>query len=216
MSAPQDTSSQHSQGSSGKLYLLAGAALTLCLVILTFVVAHALNVAPSAQGTQPVQASGTPMVTGAVLGGRWSDFNKRFGPQLNQETDVWIGTVKGQRVQVQIFQADQVDVIDGGQRANAILLSVPSGSSPWSEATATALVESFLPSDAQYGGDVQAANGTEHVYVSALLANTFKSSVFTLHGGSGRMPAGTFDWQCAPPASGSTGYSTCSISTGQR
>jgi hypothetical protein len=67
----------------------------------------------------------------------------------------------------------------------------------WSAGTGETLVKGFMPPDSKYQKDKKTQDvGTEHVYLSQLLAASFPASVFTDIDTSAPLTPGTFDYYC--------------------
>jgi hypothetical protein len=149
----------------------------------------------TAQPTMTNTPSGPAKVNGPYLGGTESNFQAAFGaPTLNaSQTRHYDATLDGTQVLV-IAQVGAGGVTD---RMRFLRIAPADQGVTWPAGTGESLVKKFLPPDAKYQKDKQSPDvGTEHVYLSQLLAASFPASVFTDIDTDAPLTPGTFDYYC--------------------
>ncbi len=153
------------------------------------------------------------MVSTATVGGTWNDFEDAYGPQVNGERGHWQSIIDGQLVDIRMTAAHVEDTVNGtNDRVYAVNVSPAVGYPFWSDAQQAAIAQSFLPPDSKHVRDYAHDKSVDHIYTSALLAATFKSSAFTNDPGTAQVTPGSVDWACLPAANG--GILQCLIYTG--
>jgi len=171
---------------------------------------------------KPTAATGNLIATYGTprLGGPVSDFIGKYG-----NPDAGCATCASGVYNFQRYQGTQIDYIstmltDANGRTNTFDVSAPPNSE-WDVATATALCESFGPSDVNYDHPVQvlqSSDGTsvERVYKSVWLAGQLAAGDWqdlNTMSGSTDLPPGTFDIFYTYPSSPSK-VSDCSLEAG--
>lgn len=148
------------------------------------------------QGTPLATDTPAPasLVTTATMGGTFDAFDAAYGPTAS--ADVWNATIAGQQVQFMVTFSYQSDSADGTPRGIIINVVTPSFTG-WDPATSAQIAAAFLPPDARFLGTSPGPTGhTDHNYVSAQLANSLVSSVFTTDDLSRRVTPGSVYWSC--------------------
>jgi hypothetical protein len=149
----------------------------------------------TAQPTMTNTPSGPPKVNGPYLGGTESNFQAAFGaPTLNaSQSRHYETTINGTHVLI-------VALLGAGgvtDRMRFLRIAPDDQGVTWNASTGEAMVKQFLPPDSKYQKDKKSQNvGTEHVYLSQLLAASFPASVFTDIDTDAPLPPGTFDYYC--------------------
>jgi hypothetical protein len=183
---------------AARITALIGAALIfVCLVCSACSAATSASNGPTAtaQPTMTNTPSGPPKVNGPFLGGTESNFQAAFGaPATNvAQSRQYQTTIAGTRVLV-IATVGAGGVTD---RMRFLRIAPADQGVTWDAATGSAMVKRFMPPDSAYQRDKQAPDaGTEHVYLSQLLAASFPASVFTDIDTDAPLPPGTFDYYC--------------------
>lgn len=152
-------------------------------------------------------------VTTATLGGTEKAFIAAYGPYAalpNSTTDFrdHRATIKGQDTAITVTLTSN----DDNMRVRFIKIQPGDNSSTWSNAQAQTIAKTFLPADAVYVKDKTVADfGTEHLYTSKLLAQSFPASAFMDQNGNA-VPAGTFYLACGDQVDG---QGKCSMQLGE-
>lgn len=153
------------------------------------------------------------------LGGPVSDFIGRYGPPDTNCAICASGYYNFQHIQGTQDDAISTMLTDGNGQVNSFLVQSPN--TDWDVATATALCESFGPSDVNYDHPLkvlQSSDGSivEKVYKSAWLAGQLAKSDFqdgNTTSGNIDLPPGTFDIDY-DYSSGPSKVSDCTLDAG--
>ncbi|MFL5624337.1 MAG: hypothetical protein ACJ788_01940 [Ktedonobacteraceae bacterium] len=186
---------------------------------------QATTAVPTATATQPAptatHATGSSSVTHGTprLGGPVSDFIGKYG-----QPDTGCGTCAAGVYNFQRIQGTQIDYIstmltDANGHVNGFIVQGPDAG--WDASTASAICESFGPSDVNYDRPVQVlqssdGSSVEKVYKSAWLAGQLAVGDFqdgNTTSNNTDLPPGTFDIDYTYP-SGPSKVSDCSLDAG--
>jgi hypothetical protein len=176
------------------------ALIFVCLVCSACSAASTAPNGPTAT-TQPTRTntpSGPAKVNGPYLGGTENNFQAAFGaPTLNASQ-----SRKYQKYQTTIADTHVVVIATpepgtDGDRILFLRIAPADQGASWNAATGETMVKRFLPPDSTYQKDKQnQAVGTEHVYLSQLLAASFPASYFAEIETDVGLTPGTFDYYC--------------------
>lgn len=169
----------------------------------------------TATATKEPQPTATAVsgVTTATLGGTEKAFISAYGPYAalpNSTTEYrdHRATIQGEDTAITVALTSN----DDNMRVRYIKIQPGDSSSTWSNAQAQTIAKTFLPADAVYVKDKTVADfGTEHIYSSQLLAQSFPASAFTDADGNA-VPAGTFYLACGDQVDG---QGKCSLQLGE-
>jgi hypothetical protein len=200
--------------------------LALCCLLLLGISACSLDstAAKTTPGTETSQgatmtptlaqvATATPLpgqpVLTPSLGGTPDAFDRAFGPPRSTTTTgaQYATTLQG----VQVYVTTQFSHSNSGDRASSIELQAVAAA-PWDAATATKVVNTMFPSDAQHVSDRQTTTyGVQHIYASASLAASFPAAAFRALNGAGLVQPGSFFFSCS---SSKQTHSSCLLKIG--
>jgi hypothetical protein len=193
------------QPPAARIAAIIGAALIFVCLVCSACSAAGATTTSSGPPTTPTTAAtptiatstptGSTKVNGPYLGGTESDFQAAFGaPTLNaSQSRHYETTLDGIHVLV-IALVGAGGVTD---RMRFLRIAPADQGLMWDVGTGEAMAKQFLPPDSKYQRDKQAPDaGTEHVYLSQLLAASFPASVFFDIDTDAPLPPGTFDYYC--------------------
>jgi len=184
------------QPPAARIAAIIGAALIfVSLVCSACGAATSASNSPTTQPTMTNTPSGPAKVNGPFLGGTESNFQAAFGaPTANaSQSRNYDATIAGTHVLVAALLGA------GGvtDRVRSLRIAPADAGVTWNASTGETLVKKFMPPDSAYQRDKRAPDaGTEHVYLSQLLAASFPASVFTDIDTDAPLPPGTFDYYC--------------------
>jgi hypothetical protein len=175
--------------------LVGAALLSVCLVCTA---CSAATATPQPAAT-PTIATSTPVgpakVNGPFLGGTENNFQAAFGaPTLSaSQSRQYQTTIADTHVVIIALLGAGMD----GDRVRFLRIAPADQGVTWNAATGEAMAKRFMPPDSTYQKDKQTqAVGTEHVYLSQLLAASFPPSVFVDLDTDAALTPGTFDYYC--------------------
>lgn len=204
--------------------------VTLCAVLAAcFVAGGALDLAQHLRAgpadtpvaiatTAPFDgSSGSGALFAPTVGGTTTDFLQTYPVVSDSRGLMYTTTIAGQRVLIVLTLADGSQTFDGQPHVAIVNVRVPDdalGTETWSDTTAAAIAQTFLPPDAT-GEHTVTTNGLrDHLYHSDALEATFPADQFTNEFGDRRVAPGTVSYTCQPYPHLATGYGQCVITIG--
>lgn len=189
----------------------------------TTTITNAANAAPIATST-PIAPPSTTVpwnVSGAIyaptLGGTSDDFLHTYAVVPGSRGLMYTATVAGQRVLIVLTLADPSQTLDGQPHVAIVNVRVPDdtlGAETWSESTADAIAQTFLPTDVTDARTVSTNGLRDHRYHSDAAEATFLADQFTNDPGTQTVPPGAVSYTCQPYPHLSAGYGQCVITIG--